>query len=291
MLPSNNDLTFFLEVSQTLNLSRASERLGITQPALSQSIKRLEYAFGQDVLIRSKTGVKLTKAGEKLAIHARNLLSLWEDIKGDVAKDQSEIRGRYTLGCHPSVGLYTMDRFVPKLLQEFQNLEFRFHHDLSRKITEDVISFKLDFGIVVNPVPHPDLVIREIYKDEVVLWTYHKKSPLTDYQNGTAVLICDPDLSQSQELMNKISKKGIKFDRTCFTGNLEIVTSMVGAGSGIGIIPTRVVKNMGMKKVKVVENGPKFHDRICLVYRADTQNSIASRSLAKSIEKILKLDS
>jgi len=290
MLPSNNDLSFFLEVSQTLNLSRASERLGITQPALSQSMKRLEHSFGQAVLIRSKTGVKLTKAGEKLAIHARSLLTLWEDIKGDVAKDQSELRGRYSLGCHPSVGLYTMDRFVPKLLKEYDDLELRFHHDLSRKITEDVISFKLDFGIVVNPVPHPDLVIRDIYKDEVVIWAHQKKNPLTDHKKGSAVLICDPDLRQSQDLLNKIKKKGIKFERTCFTGNLEIVTSIVAAGGGLGIIPTRVVKNMGVTKLEVVDNSPKFHDRICLVYRADTQNTVASRTLAKSIEKILKQD-
>jgi DNA-binding transcriptional LysR family regulator len=186
------------------------------------------------------------------------------------------------------VGLYTLDRFVPTILQEFQNLEFRFHHDLSRKITEDVISFKLDFGIVVNPVPHPDLVIREIYKDEVVVWSDSKKTDLTDYKNGKAVLICDPDLSQSQDLMLKLSKKGLKFNRTCFTGNLEVVTSLVAAGAGLGIIPTRVVNNMGVKNIKPVSNTPKFLDRICLIYRADTQNSVASRNLAKKIEAILK---
>ena len=49
--------------------------------------------------------------------------------------------------------------------------EIQLLHDHSRKITEKVISFDVDYGIVVNPVSHPDLVIRLITTDEVSYWT------------------------------------------------------------------------------------------------------------------------
>src|SRR4051812_47654255 len=95
-LPNPADLQYFLEVAHTQNVSRAAERLGITQPSLSLSIQRLERSLGVPLLVRGKTGVKLTKAGDKLVLQARYLLLEWEKIHADALKDEDEIRGRYT---------------------------------------------------------------------------------------------------------------------------------------------------------------------------------------------------
>src|SRR5690349_7643935 len=108
MLPSPSELQYFIEVSNTLNVSRAAERLGISQPTLSLAIQRLEHGFGAPLLLRSKSGVTLTNAGRKLVAQARHLLDEWEKIRQDALKDESEIRGRYTLGCHASVALYSL---------------------------------------------------------------------------------------------------------------------------------------------------------------------------------------
>ncbi len=138
MLPNASDLTFFVEIAASKNMSRAAERLGITQPALSQSMKRLEHNFGEQLLLRSKSGVTLTKAGEKLARKARSLLEEWNFLKEEAKKDQKELRGRYSLGVHTSVSLFTLQYFLPNLLKKYQELEIKLHHDLSRKVTEDV---------------------------------------------------------------------------------------------------------------------------------------------------------
>ncbi len=283
MLPSPYDLNYFLEVAHTLNMSRAAERLGITQPALTTSVQRLEHFFGNPLLIRTKTGVQLTRGGEKMAIHARSLVEDWEKIKSTALKDEFEIQGRYTLGCHPSVALYTLHTFFPQLLNDNPSLEIKLVHDLSRRITESVISFKIDFGIVVNPTPHPDLVIKELMKDEVSFWISKTKSPLQDTR-GKGVLICDPDLPQSQTLMTQMAKYGLQFQRTVTSSNLEVITSLVSAGCGVGIIPGRVVAraNLGLKPLQ--KKCPIFYDKICLIYRADTQKSKASQVIIKSIQ-------
>ena len=75
---SQAELKYFLEVANTKNLSRASERLGISQPTLSVAIKRLENSIGTELLIRQKRGVALTQAGKQLLIHAKQLLQYWE---------------------------------------------------------------------------------------------------------------------------------------------------------------------------------------------------------------------
>ena len=93
MLPSASDLGFFIEVANTNNMSRAAERLGVTQPALSQGMKRLEHAFDQQLLLRGKGGVTLTKAGEKLALNARKLLEDWEKLRG-IGKSNQDARSK-----------------------------------------------------------------------------------------------------------------------------------------------------------------------------------------------------
>jgi len=286
MIPSATELGYFIEVSNTLNISRAAERLGISQPTLTLAVQRLENSFGIPLLIRSKAGVKLTQAGQKFVSQARLLLSEWERIRDDAIKNDSEIRGRYTIGCHPSVALYSLPSFFPKLMSAHESLEIKLVHDLSRKITEDVISFKVDFGIVVNAWQHPDLVIKPLCTDEVTLWTSPKPGPLQDPYSGKAVLICDPDLNQSQEILKQLTKAGMGFERLVTTPSLEVVTALVASGAGVGILPGRVAGRIKSHRLRpLVKNGPKYFDKISLIYRADAQRSKSSRTIARHIEQ------
>jgi DNA-binding transcriptional LysR family regulator len=288
MIPSADELRYFIEAAQTLNFSRAAERLGVTQPSLSLAIQRLERSFGTPVFLRSKSGVKLTKAGARLLSRAHSLVTNWERLREEALKDETEMGGRYRIGCHPSVALYSLPHFLPSLLEEHSKLEIKLFHDLSRKVTEQVISFELDFGIVVNPVAHPDLVIRLLTTDEVTFWAAPGKKPQQDPLGGQGILIADPDLLQSQSLMSKLEKAEMKYARTIFSSNLEVVCSLISAGAGFGILPKRVATRVKSNGLKPIEGAPQITDRICLIYRSDAQNSKSGRTFAHYIEKILK---
>jgi DNA-binding transcriptional LysR family regulator len=288
MLPNANDLHSFLEIVRTKNLSRAAERVGLSQPALSQAIKRLEHNFGAQLLIRSKGGVTPTKSGEKLAIRAKNLLDEWEKLKDETLRDELEVRGRYSIGIHTSLALYSVEHFMPQLLGQYPSLEIRLHHDLSRKITEDVISFKLDFGIVVNPVPHPDLVIKELFKDEVTFWRSKKKVNTNSIENENCVLIVEPALAQTQELLRKLAKQKIIIRRILTSSSLDVIARLAASGAGVGVLPTRVAKNGGNNLLKVGPQLPLFNDKICLIFRQDGQKSPAARILKDFITKALR---
>jgi DNA-binding transcriptional LysR family regulator len=268
-------------------MSRAAERLGVSQPALTLAVKRLEDTFGQPVLLRGKTGVRLTKAGERLATQARMLAAEWERIKGDATRDEDELGGRYTVGCHPSVAMYSLPYFLPELLTEFPRLQINLQHDLSRKITEDVISFKVDFGIVVNPVPHPELVIKHLFDDEVTLWVGPGSSEIQNPKSENAVLIAEPELRQTQDILRQLARKKMYFKRTIHSSSLEVITALVAGGAGVGILPTRVATRFKAHGLRTVDRSIKFDDQIALIYRADAQKSEASRTLAKKIFEAL----
>lgn len=280
MLPSSNDIQYFLEVSKTLNLSRSAERLGVTQPTLTLAIKRLEQTLGVSLLVRSKNGVTLTRHGESFQRESQKFIEDWYELKSKIIKERDDIRGVYSIGIHPSVALYTLGKFLPSIYTEYPNLEVSLIHDSSRIITEQVISHQLDLGIVVNPVSHPDLVIIKLISDEVTLW----ESPENVNKD---ILLCDPDLTQTSSLMQKIKKQKFIFKRLIHSGNLEVLTHLVEAGNGIGILPGKVVKASGGSLV-TVKDAPVFKDTICLVYRVDRVKTKASELLISEIKKLKK---
>lgn len=291
MLPSASDLKYFIEVSSTGNLSRAAERLGISQPSLTLSIQRLEKEVGVDLLIRSKRGVALTPAGKRLLAQGRFLLQEWEKVREAATKSQSEVSGSYVLGCHPSVALYSLPHFMPELLEKFPDLEIKVSHDLSRKVTESVISMNLDLGIVVNPVQHPDLIIKKLCDDEVTFWTAPGSRSIQSPSSEAGVLICDPELLQTQDLIKKLggSKEGFSYRRTLFSSNLEVISNLVASGSGYGILPGRVAKRVRNPKLKKIRGAPIFKDEICLVYRVENRKVRAIQEIADRIQGAFSL--
>ena len=284
MEPSYSDINYFLEIAKTGNITRAAERLGVTQPSLSLALNRLEDAVGAQLLIRSRSGAELTRQGKEFEKKSLNFIREWTELKQDISDSKNQVEGRFTIGCHPSVCQYTAPYFMARLLEGYPKLNFNFDHDLSRNITEKVISFKLDFGIVVNPVRHPDLVIIEICKDEVAFWASKNKTDLQKLSNKNKVLICDENLLQVKDLKNKLKKKKIQFERYMHSSNLDVVAQLTYSGLGIGILPTRVVNQNFKGKLKRASGElPVFSDRICLIYRADYQKSMASKVIVEAI--------
>jgi len=286
---SPNELNYFIEVAHSLNLSRASERIGISQPSLSMSIKRLETSIGTQLLIRHKKGVSLTQAGKQLLLHAKQLTQYWDNVKAKTLASHNDVQGMFNLGCHPSIAIHYLPYFLPALLTQHPKLNVTLMHDLSRKITEQVINLTLDLAIVVNPVKHPDLIIQKLVTDDVTFWrSTHVDNTNQDMQSGSAILICDTALLQSQWLLKRGVKKGIRYNRIVDSSNLEVIAHLTAKGCGIGILPSSVALSMSNNELTQVVNAPTFRDEICLIYRHENRNIKALQVMIAAIKQQFK---
>jgi LysR family transcriptional regulator, cell division regulator len=275
---SLKELQYFSEVAHCLTLSRAAERLGISQPSLSIGIKRIEHAIGVPLFNRSKKGVTLTPAGKQLLKHVQQLMQLWEEVKAKAYDAEHDIAGRLTLGCHPSVALHHLPHRLPSFLNQNQNLELKIEHDLSRNITEAVINMKLDVGIVVNPVKHPDLIIIKLREDKVTFWHNFSNDEL---QMDSLTLLYDSSLLQSTILLNKIKKQPLEFKRFIDSSNLELIAKLATKKVGVVILPTSIAKNESQEQLHPLNQAPHFVDEICIVYRNENR-------FVKSIDALIK---
>lgn len=265
-----DDIKNFIKVTETKNITRASESLGLSQPALSYSMKRLESELGQKLIIRLKNGVELTKFGQEFLLRAHKLILLWEESQRVLTGVDEETRGEFTIGAHPSVALYSMGKLLPKIYEQFPYVDFKLEHALSREITNRTINWELDFGIVINPVAHPDLVINQIASDKVTLFSNGGKNTR---------LIYDPKLSQSNHILGQLSSK--LQQNYIHSENLEVVAKLASQGVGIGLLPGKVAENF--PELKAIKGAPYFVDKLCLVYRKEKHQNKVSQ---KIIEKI-----
>lgn len=276
-LPNANEILYFIELANAQNMSRAAERLGIRQPTLSVAISKLEHNLSIRLFLRTKKGVSLTEAGQLFLSKAQELLNSWNEIKTQTQTQSQTISGQIRLGCHVSVALYTLPFFMPKMMSEFPGLEFLLEHDFSRKISEAVISLRLDMGIVVNPVKHPDLVIKKLCYDDVAFWK-------SDRPGQEKVLIADHQLIQTQALMQKSKKGG--FERFITTSSLEVARELAEAGAGAAILPSRVVNANRKSNLKRITGLPTFRDEVCLVFRAERRTNRTLQVLAERIAEV-----
>lgn len=271
-LPNPWDLFYFRECAETQNLSRAAERLAVSQPALSLSLKRLEEQLDTKLFSRKRDGLELTDSGQILYRQSQKLIEDWNQLRSDVNQSATEIAGKFRLGCHASVAMYALKTILPKIYEKYEKIELHLIHGLSRVICEQVISGKIEFGLVINPIAHPDLVIQKLMQDEVGFW----KSA----GSKEDVLIYDPALVQAQNLLKKVKRT---FKRTIVSENLEVIAMLAKTGVGTAILPGRVAENHQLKRVKT---NFSFQDSLCFVYRGDLFKTAATRLLIEEFKAL-----
>lgn len=106
-------------------------------------------------------------------------------------------------------------------------------------------------------------------------------------QNEQSIIICDPELMQTQWLIKQVQKVGIQYDRMITSCSLEVIANLTSQGLGVGIIPSRVARSI-TPSLKKLPNMPSFHDEIYLVYRNENRYIKAIQVIAQEIKIHLK---
>lgn len=266
-----NDLNNFIEISTFSSFSLAAKKLEISQPALSESIKRFESDLGYKVFYRTKSGISLTPEGKVALEKSKEVHSLLSSIQSD-REDQNY--PTVTIGCHSTIGSYFLPNFFQIANKEIPGYRVNLNHDLSRNIQSDIQSGKVDIGVVVNPLPSPDLIIKPFLTDTVYVWK-PKKGKVQDQ------VITDTNLFQAQSILKKWKKAPKHITQT---DNLDLAARMVSKGCGYGIIPERLIQMLNLDLAKV-PNTPNFKDQFCMVYRPEFGKSSYEKAIVEVIKK------
>lgn len=269
-------LKTFQLVSRLKSFSRAAEKLGVTQPAISAQVRSLENEVGARLFDREGGKVTFTAAGRLFEPFAEHCLQCHSHILAGVSELYHSARGEIAVSTSEGTSLYVL----PTVFAHFKKLYSRVHLSIvraERSMTlEAVFSRDVDFGIVSTPVKDSRLLIHNIHKDEVVLVTA-PGHPLGN--KGTVKL---DEMVQFPLLMMKHGRQREKISQFFQSKDVEpriamelesseLLKRLIGAGIGIGFLPYTNVKadeTQGLLKTLKVE-GMRVQRELALVFRKD----------------------
>lgn len=236
----------------------ASQKIGISQPALSESLSRLEEDLGATLFYRSRSGIELTSVGREFVPKVHKFFEASREL--EIKSETTAQFGARTiiLGCHETVAQYTLPSALQRIASSAPDYRLEVRHDLSRNIQLEVQRGKIDLGIVINPVRVPDLVVKKIGEDEIKVW----RSPKSFDQN---TVFCHIDLFQTQAILRKWKTHP---ERIITSSSFFLIGQMVEKGLGYGIMPSRHV-SLFSSELKAETDLPTYKDEIALVHRPE----------------------
>lgn len=283
-------LRYLVTIASCGSLSAAAKQLKVSQPALTQAIRQLERELGSTLLVRERSGVTLTVTGEELQRCAAEVLESLLRTQRRIQSLEQDAVGSFTVGCHESLGAYFLPEFMASFLEAAPGIELSLWNGTSAAVQQAVLARRVHFGLVVNPHPHPDLVVVDLFHDavDVLVRADGGRAPL-GWAEATerlrrGPLIYAERVGQCAALVNRLAAQHLVPTRTIPCGDLELVKSLLLAGVGVALLPRRVAGYSQKDLLRRLHPElPYFPDTISLIYRADMHRTRAALRLKDAL--------
>jgi DNA-binding transcriptional LysR family regulator len=148
---SLDQLNAFIHVVRLGGVRRAADGLGLTQPAVTARIKKLEQALGAELFERGAGGMKLAKRGEMLLTYAERFEHLSALVERDIV-DPNGIEGRLRLGVSETIAQCWLPDLIFRLHERFPKLEIEFNVDISLTLRALLLERGLDLAVLLGPI-------------------------------------------------------------------------------------------------------------------------------------------
>jgi DNA-binding transcriptional LysR family regulator len=169
MLKDFAKLQTFLMVIKEKSFSKASAKLGISQPAVTQQIKFIEDYLDTKIVERKKNGILLTKEGEDLYRIAVKLDKAIANSEKELLKIINK-EFTFIMGASNAIGNYILPNYLGEIKQRIGN-EVYMHVALSSDIIDQLEEKKIDVALIESPVFREGIIYREWVQDELVLFS------------------------------------------------------------------------------------------------------------------------
>ncbi len=236
----------FLEIARQGNLSRAAEVLHVTQPALTARLAALERELGEPLFRRTHRGMELTDAGRGFLPYAERALAALRDGRAFVAELRRGAAGELVLGAAPAVSTYVLPGLLQRYARRHPSVRLVVRTGHSEEIVELVLRHEVAVGLV-REIRHPQLEIRPLYEDRLVLvvppdhpFAAERQIELAEIAETRMVLF--DRTSSYYELTHALFRSaGVAPRSVIELDNIDAAKQMVGQGLGVALLPATAV--------------------------------------------------
>lgn len=243
-------LRTFRMVADTLNFTKAAQRLNLTQSAVSHQIKALEKELGEPLFVRSRRGVKLSQAGTIAFEHAERILDEAQTLRERVSGRKHEPIGQVRAAAATQAFVFLFAGLFESFMLERPGIELSFRTTVSTDQTvNDILNGTADVGFASMPVYSPTLKVTELFHDELVLVVGHKH-PLASKQVATVeeikrerLILFERGASIRRATEDFFRVAGINPDLSLESNDTYFIKLMVAHGLGISLLPAWAIRD------------------------------------------------
>jgi LysR family transcriptional regulator, transcriptional activator of the cysJI operon len=241
----NFRLKVFRTVAEHASFRKASERLNLSQPAVSQQIHALEEELGTTLFDRGGNRVRLTAAGTVLLKYARRGAQLAREALDALAKIEGEPRGELHLGASTTVAQYILPRMLGAFRKQYPLIELSVTSGNTEHIVDLLLQGGVAMGIIEGPASSRELRKRRFLEDRMVLivprdhpWAAVREVPLASLKD-VPLLMREPGSGSRRVVELALKRSGLKLGQLRIAMDLdstEAIVSGVEAGLGVGFV-------------------------------------------------------
>ncbi len=238
-------LRYFVAVAEELHFGRAAQRLHISQPPLSQQIRRLEDELGVQLFRRNRRGVALTGAGRLLLTSARPLLADALRLERVMAEASRSAHGILRIGFVSSASYELLPAILRSFQAQYASVELSLQEATTEQQVAALLASRIDVGLLRPPVPDPQLELTSLVEERlfVALPASHPLRAQTTIP--IAELAGEPFVffprrvggSLYDDVLAACRQAGFTPDVVQEASELQTVISLVSAGIGVSLVP------------------------------------------------------
>ena len=242
----------FLWVARLGGFRKATERLNLSQPAVSTRISNLEHELRVPLFERGPGVLVLTKHGTLLLSYAEQMLFVEEEIKQRVA-NPSEAEGLFRVGASETIAQAWLPEFLKAFSEQYPRVNVDLTVDISLNLRTSLLERKLDLAFLMGPVS-------EYSVENVALppfdlhWYRSASNPQTDL-SAIPVISYSSKTRPYRELMSELSRRIGPNVRVFASASLSASLKMIAAGIAVGPYP-RTLANDFLASGQIVEFDP-----------------------------------
>ncbi len=260
----------FIEVAETGSFAAASDRLFVTQSAVSLRVQRLEELLGKPLFVRSKHGADLTSSGREFEAYAKALVRTWEQARQQVAVPAGFTR-TLTIGAQVALWPRLGFRMVDQLRAELPDLGIRAEVGMPDTLTRSMTEGVMQISLTYNPSFRPGLSLVPLLADELVLVAPWADPTIGQLKGRYAFVDWGPDfLSFHNKVLPDLTNPGL----ILVMGSLS-ARYVIGRGLA-SYLPARVAKRyLDNGELHLVADAPTFEHKVWSVWRDDLDEKLA----------------
>lgn len=251
---------YILKVAELGSISKAAQKLYVSQPSLSQLIASVEKKIGAPIFDRSASPLRPTDIGQLYLKAARQILAIDADFQQKVDDTLNLQRGHILLGTTPFRSAYLLAPFLSQFQQKYPHIQISLVENTTRHLEEIALHGEVDLIITLKPIDEKLFSAQKLFVEELILALpashplakkYHlpasKQEPLPEISLSALKDTPFIQMHTEQKLHNGLivlcSQAGFTPNIIMTTSSMETAQALAGAGLGATMLPDTLVQN------------------------------------------------